>query len=227
MVVPNPDIVGRREILRGHLRTVPLAPAVDLKGSRARRAGLLGADPMNRSTKLHCLPPGGNRARSECAFDDAKDRLMRGDERRRGSNARRMRERGLVLQLSRRLYQLPNGGGIRTASSPKRQSSCRRVSCAWSRRWPFTNLPAPFLATYGWRSVPKTGGPGIKHRRSRSCAFAIRCCAMASRSTASKPAPRLRAYPRETVIAEKLQAMVALGRANSCIKISVIPRSCT
>src|SRR3546814_4809860 len=32
------------------------------------------------------------------------------------------------------------------------------------------------------------------------------------------PAPRLRAYARETVIAEKLQAMVALGRANSRMK---------
>jgi hypothetical protein len=32
------------------------------------------------------------------------------------------------------------------------------------------------------------------------------------------PAPRLRAYPRETVIAEKFQAMVVLGRANSRMK---------
>jgi predicted nucleotidyltransferase component of viral defense system len=32
------------------------------------------------------------------------------------------------------------------------------------------------------------------------------------------PAPRLRAYPRETVIAEKFQAVVALGRANSRMK---------
>jgi predicted nucleotidyltransferase component of viral defense system len=32
------------------------------------------------------------------------------------------------------------------------------------------------------------------------------------------PAPRLRAYPRETVIAEKFQAMVALGRNNSRMK---------
>jgi predicted nucleotidyltransferase component of viral defense system len=32
------------------------------------------------------------------------------------------------------------------------------------------------------------------------------------------PAPRLRAYPRETVIAEKFQAIVALGRANSRMK---------
>ena len=36
------------------------------------------------------------------------------------------------------------------------------------------------------------------------------------------PAPHLRAYSRETVIAEKLQAMVALGRANSRLK--VLPR---
>ncbi len=32
------------------------------------------------------------------------------------------------------------------------------------------------------------------------------------------PAPRLRAYPRETVIAEKFQAMVQFGRANSRMK---------
>jgi predicted nucleotidyltransferase component of viral defense system len=33
-----------------------------------------------------------------------------------------------------------------------------------------------------------------------------------------QPAPRLRSYPRETVIAEKFQAMVMLGRANSRMK---------
>ena len=32
------------------------------------------------------------------------------------------------------------------------------------------------------------------------------------------PTPRLRAYARETVIAEKFQTMVALGRANSRMK---------
>ena len=32
------------------------------------------------------------------------------------------------------------------------------------------------------------------------------------------PSPRLRAYPQETVIAEKFQAMVMLGRANSRMK---------
>ena len=32
------------------------------------------------------------------------------------------------------------------------------------------------------------------------------------------PAPRLRAYPRETVVAEKLEAMVKLGLANSRMK---------
>jgi predicted nucleotidyltransferase component of viral defense system len=43
------------------------------------------------------------------------------------------------------------------------------------------------------------------------------------------PAPRLRAYARETVIAEKFQAMVALGRANTRLKdfydIWIISRS--
>jgi hypothetical protein len=33
-----------------------------------------------------------------------------------------------------------------------------------------------------------------------------------------QPAPRLRAYPYETVVAEKFQAMITLGRANSRMK---------
>lgn len=45
------------------------------------------------------------------------------------------------------------------------------------------------------------------------------------------PAPRMRAYARETVIAEKFQAMVALGRANSRMKdfydIWILSRSFT
>lgn len=43
------------------------------------------------------------------------------------------------------------------------------------------------------------------------------------------PAPRMRAYPRETVVAEKLEAMVKLGMANSRMKdfhdIAVLARS--
>ena len=37
-------------------------------------------------------------------------------------------------------------------------------------------------------------------------------------STPALPAPKLNAYPRETVIAEKLEAMVSLGMANSRMK---------
>ena len=39
-----------------------------------------------------------------------------------------------------------------------------------------------------------------------------------SRRCSTLPAPRLRAYPRETVVAEKLEAMVQLGLANSRMK---------
>jgi hypothetical protein len=43
------------------------------------------------------------------------------------------------------------------------------------------------------------------------------------------PAPQLRAYPRETVVAEKLEAMVKLGMANSRMKdfydLAVLARS--
>ncbi|GAB4525373.1 MAG: hypothetical protein Tsb0020_43410 [Haliangiales bacterium] len=37
------------------------------------------------------------------------------------------------------------------------------------------------------------------------------------------PAPNLRAYPRETVVAEKLEATVKLGQANSRMKDCIAP----
>ena len=42
----------------------------------------------------------------------------------------RMREKGLILQLSRGLYQLPMPAAMQTTPLPKRRSSCRRASCA-------------------------------------------------------------------------------------------------
>ena len=41
---------------------------------------------------------------------------------------------------------------------------------------------------------------------------------LSSRRSWTFPAPRLRAYPRETVVAEKLEALVQLGLANSRMK---------
>ncbi|MDD9333326.1 MAG: ATP-dependent metallopeptidase FtsH/Yme1/Tma family protein, partial [Bartonella sp.] len=47
VVVPNPDVSGREQILKVHVRNVPLAPNVDLKILARGTPGFSGADLMN------------------------------------------------------------------------------------------------------------------------------------------------------------------------------------
>ena len=83
VVVSNPDVRGREQILAVHARRVPLAPDVEL-GSLARGTpGFSGADLMNlvNEAALLAVRRGGD-AVSMREFEDAKDNLTMGAERR-------------------------------------------------------------------------------------------------------------------------------------------------
>ncbi len=83
IVVPNPDIVGREHILKVHVRKVPLAPGVDLKVVARGTPGFSGADLMNLVNEAALLA--ARRRKSVVGmreFEDAKDKVMMGDERR-------------------------------------------------------------------------------------------------------------------------------------------------
>src|SRR5678810_308517 len=47
VLVDKPDVKGREEVLKIHVRTVKLDPAVDLRKVAARTAGFAGADLAN------------------------------------------------------------------------------------------------------------------------------------------------------------------------------------
>src|SRR5690606_9287174 len=47
VVVPNPDVIGRKRILKVHVRRVTVAPAVDLKVGARGPPGFSGADLMS------------------------------------------------------------------------------------------------------------------------------------------------------------------------------------
>ena len=83
IVVGNPDIVGREHILRVHVRKVPLSPGVDLKAVARGTPGLSGADLMNLVNEAALLAA---RRQKEAVgmreFEDAKDKVMMGEERR-------------------------------------------------------------------------------------------------------------------------------------------------
>ncbi len=83
VVVPNPDIIGREKILKVHVRKVPLAPNVDLKVLARGTPGFSGADLMNLVNEAALLAARRNkRVVNMAEFEDAKDKVMMGAERR-------------------------------------------------------------------------------------------------------------------------------------------------
>jgi len=83
VVVPNPDINGREHILGVHMKKVPLAPDVDVKTIARGTPGFSGADLMNLVNEAALLAARrGKKIVSMYEFEDAKDKVMMGSERR-------------------------------------------------------------------------------------------------------------------------------------------------
>ncbi|MDQ0997083.1 cell division protease FtsH [Phyllobacterium ifriqiyense] len=83
VVVPNPDVAGREKILKVHVRNVPLAPNVDLKVLARGTPGFSGADLMNLVNEGALMAARRNkRLVTMQEFEDAKDKIMMGAERR-------------------------------------------------------------------------------------------------------------------------------------------------
>jgi cell division protease FtsH len=83
IVVPNPDVIGRERILKVHVRKVPLSPDVDLKVVARGTPGFSGADLMNLVNEAALLAARrGKRIVTMVEFEDSKDKIMMGAERR-------------------------------------------------------------------------------------------------------------------------------------------------
>ena len=83
IVVPNPDLSGREKILKVHMRKVPLAPDVDAKVIARGTPGFSGADLANLVNEAALLTARrGKRLVGRMEFEDAKDKVMMGAERR-------------------------------------------------------------------------------------------------------------------------------------------------
>src|SRR5579885_2622316 len=83
VIVPNPDVVGREQILKVHVRKVPLAPDVDPKVIARGTPGFSGADLANLVNEAALLAARrGKRLVGRMEFEDAKDKVMMGAERR-------------------------------------------------------------------------------------------------------------------------------------------------
>src|SRR5438128_5530670 len=83
ITVDRPDVLGREKILRVHMRKVPVAPDVDPKVIARGTPGFSGADLANLVNEAALLAARRNkRLVTQHEFEDAKDKVMMGAERR-------------------------------------------------------------------------------------------------------------------------------------------------
>lgn len=82
VVVPNPDVKGREEILKVHVCKVPLAKDVNLAVVARGTPGFSGADLANLVNEAALLAARRNKRKvTSKDFDDAKDKVLMGNER--------------------------------------------------------------------------------------------------------------------------------------------------
>ena len=83
VVVPRPDIDGREQILAVHMKKVPLAPDVEPRTIARGTPGFSGADLANLVNEAALLAARkGKRLVAMSEFEEAKDKVMMGTERR-------------------------------------------------------------------------------------------------------------------------------------------------
>ena len=84
VLVDKPDVRGREDILRIHVKTVKIAEHVDLRVLAQRTAGFAGADLANLVNEAALLAARKNKTAVEMKdFDDAIDRIIAGLEKKR------------------------------------------------------------------------------------------------------------------------------------------------
>ena len=93
VLVDKPDVKGREDILRIHVKTVKLAPDIDLRVIAARTAGFAGADLANLVNEAALLAARHDKTQVERGdFEEAIDRVVAGLEKKRvmGDRERRI-----------------------------------------------------------------------------------------------------------------------------------------
>jgi cell division protease FtsH len=82
VVVGAPDLKGREEILRVHTKRVPLAEGINLRSVARGTPGFSGADLANLVNEAALIAARGGRAQvTDTDFDDARDKVLMGVER--------------------------------------------------------------------------------------------------------------------------------------------------
>ena len=165
VVVPNPDIIGREKILKVHVRNVPLAPNVDLKVLARGTPGFSGADLMNLVNEAALMAARRNKRLVTMAeFEDAKDKIMMGAERR--STAMTQEEKDLTAyhEAGHAIIALnvPSGRSAAQGDDHPARPRARHGHAAAGRRPLFDELQIDDLAARHHDGRPRRRGDEVR-----------------------------------------------------------------
>jgi cell division protease FtsH len=83
IVVPRPDVTGREQIFKVHLRKVPMAADVDVEVLARMTPGMSGADIENLVNEAALVAARGDKSKVTMVdFEQARDKVLMGNERR-------------------------------------------------------------------------------------------------------------------------------------------------
>ena len=166
--MPNPDIVGREQILKVHVRKVPLAPDVNLKTVARGTPGFSGADLMNLVNEAALMAARRNkRMVTQVEFEDAKDKVMMGAER-----------KSLVMTEEEKMLTAYHEGGhaivalnvkatdpVHKATIIPRGRALGMVHAAAGARQAVDEPRADDLAARHHDGRTRRGGTGVRHEK--------------------------------------------------------------
>ncbi|CAI7921354.1 unnamed protein product [Closterium sp. NIES-53] len=122
VVVPNPDVEGRRQILEHHLRKIPRADDVDVSVIARGTPGFSGADLANLANLVNVAAlraaMEGQRAVGLAYLEHAKDRILMGTERNDSARHTRFQRGGPGQPGQRGGTTGSHGGAARGGTSP-------------------------------------------------------------------------------------------------------------
>ena len=165
VVVPNPDVIGRERILKVHVRNVPLAPNVDLKVLARGTPGFSGADLMNLVNEAALMAARRNkRVVTMQEFEDAKDKIMMGAERRSSAMTEAEKKLTAYHEAGHAIIALKVAGRRSDAQGDDHSARpCARHGHAASRRRPlFDELQVDGLAPCDHDGWPRRRGNHLR-----------------------------------------------------------------
>ncbi len=158
VTVDRPDLVGREQILRVHVRNVPVGDEIDLRQIAAMTTGFVGADLANLVNEAALLAARkGKSSVGRSEFEEGVERIIAGPQKRQRIIRRDERERIAVHEAG---HALVARSPFPAPTPSTRSRSSAAAPARWVTRSTVPRMTASSTPVPGWRttSAPCSAG---------------------------------------------------------------------